>query len=64
VVPPSKGGRDITPEEFYEMAAVTRQAAESGQAPPPRLLYTAEELREVRKFQAIAHAERQRLGEG
>jgi pyruvate ferredoxin oxidoreductase alpha subunit len=56
------GGRDITPEEFYEMAAVTRQAAEDGQAPPPRLLYTAEELREVRKLQAIAQTERQRLG--
>jgi len=58
------GGRDITPEEFYEMAAVTRRAAESGQAPPPRLLYTEDELREVRKLQAIAQVERQRLGEG
>jgi len=57
------GGRDISPEEFYEMAAVTRQAAETGQAPPPRLLYTEEELREVRKLQAIANVERQRLGE-
>ncbi len=56
------GGRDISPEEFYEMAAVTRQAAASGAAPPPRLLYTEDELREVRKLQAIAHAERQRLG--
>ena len=27
------GGRDISPEEFYEMAAVTRRAAETGQAP-------------------------------
>ncbi|MEW6388050.1 MAG: pyruvate synthase [Thermodesulfobacteriota bacterium] len=58
------GGRDITPEEFFEMAAVTRQAAQEGQAPPPRLLYTEEELREVRKLQTIAQAERQRLGEG
>ncbi|MBI4796598.1 MAG: pyruvate synthase [Deltaproteobacteria bacterium] len=56
------GGRDLAPEEFYEMAAVTREAAESGQAPPPRLLYTEEELREVRKLQAIAQVERQRLG--
>jgi len=56
------GGRDITPEEFYEMAAVTRQAAQTGQTPPPRLLYTEAELREVRKLQAIAHTERQRLG--
>ncbi len=58
------GGRDISPEEFYEMAAVTRQAAADGVAPPPRLLYTEDELREVRKLQAIAQVERQRLGEG
>jgi pyruvate ferredoxin oxidoreductase alpha subunit len=58
------GGRDLTPEEFYEMAAITRQAAETGQAPPSRLLYTEEELREVRKLQAIAQVERERLGEG
>jgi len=57
------GGRDISPEEFYEMAAVTRQAAAAGVAPPPRLLYTEDELREVRKLQAIAQVERQRLGE-
>jgi pyruvate ferredoxin oxidoreductase alpha subunit len=56
------GGRDISPEEFYEMAAVTRQAAAAGVAPPPRLLYTEDELREVRKLQAIAQVERQRLG--
>jgi pyruvate ferredoxin oxidoreductase alpha subunit len=56
------GGRDISPEEFFEMAAVTRQAVTDGQAPPPRLLYTAEELREVRKLQAIAQVERGRLG--
>jgi pyruvate ferredoxin oxidoreductase alpha subunit len=56
------GGRDITLEEFYEMAAVTRQAAADGVAPPARLLYTEDELREVRKLQAIAVAERQRLG--
>ncbi len=56
------GGRDISPEEFYEMAAVTWQAADTGIAPPPRLLYTEAELREVRKLQAIAHVERARLG--
>jgi pyruvate ferredoxin oxidoreductase alpha subunit len=56
------GGRDLAPEEFYEMAAITRQAAESGQAPRPRLLYTEDELREVRKLQAIAQVERERLG--
>lgn len=57
------GGRDIGPEEFYAMARITRQAAEAGQAPPPRLLYTLEELREVRKLQAIAAVERRSLGE-
>ncbi len=56
------GGRDISLEEFYEMAAVTRKAAAEGIAPPPRLLYTEDELREVRKLQVIAQAERQRLG--
>jgi len=58
------GGRDITPEEFYEIAAVTRQAAEDGVAPPPRLLYSRDESREVTKLQAIAHAERNELESG
>jgi len=58
------GGRDIAPEEFYEMASVTRQAAEAGRAPPPRLLYTEGELREVRKLQAIAQVEREALNQG
>jgi pyruvate ferredoxin oxidoreductase alpha subunit len=40
------------------MASVTREAAETGQTPAPRLLYTAHELREVRKLQSVAHAER------
>jgi pyruvate ferredoxin oxidoreductase alpha subunit len=56
------GGRDISLEEFYEMAAVTRLAAQTGQTPPPRLLYTEEELREMRKLQAVAQAERHKLG--
>jgi len=53
------GGRDITPEEFFEMLSVTRQAVSSGITPPPRLLYTEHELREVRKLQAIACVERE-----
>jgi pyruvate ferredoxin oxidoreductase alpha subunit len=52
------GGRDIAPEEFFEMIQVLRRAAEEGRPPPPRLLFTADELREVRKLQAVAHAER------
>jgi pyruvate ferredoxin oxidoreductase alpha subunit len=56
------GGRDITPEEFYEIASVTAKAAAKGMSPPPRLLYTGEELRGVRKQQAIAGAGRSRGG--
>lgn len=55
------GGRDITREEFFEMARAAREAAAGGPVPPPRLLFTAGELREVRKLQAIAHAERKAL---
>lgn len=55
------GGRDISPEEFYEMARVTREAVAAGVAPEPRLLYTRDELREMRKLQAIAHTERNEL---
>jgi pyruvate ferredoxin oxidoreductase alpha subunit len=52
------GGRDIAPEELVEIARVTAEAGERGSAPPPRLLYTADELREVRKLQTLAHVER------
>ncbi len=52
------GGREIAPEEFAEMACATREAARTGRVPEPRLLYTEEELREVRKLQAIAQVER------
>jgi pyruvate ferredoxin oxidoreductase alpha subunit len=58
------GGRDISAEEFYHMAAITRQAIASGEVPPPRLLYTAGELREVRKLQAVAMAERAETSPG
>ena len=56
------GGRDISAEEFFEMASEGLRAAETGVAPEPRLLYTAGELREMRKLQAIALAERVELG--
>ncbi len=55
------GGRDFAPEEFFEMVKVLRAATEEGKPPPPRLLFTKNELREVRKMQAIAHAEREEL---
>ncbi len=57
------GGRDISAEEFFEMAEVTGSAVDSGKTPPPRLLYTRDELRQIRKLQAVAHVERQELGE-
>ena len=37
-------------------------AVAQGETPAPRLLYTETELREVRKLQAIARAEREELG--
>ena len=58
------GGRDISLEEFYEIATVTREAAEQGVTPPPRLLYTQAEYREIKKLQAIAQAERHELESG
>jgi pyruvate ferredoxin oxidoreductase alpha subunit len=57
------GGRDIGPEEFFAIAEDTRRAAEQGEAPPPRLLYTEAELKELRKLQTLAGAEREWLGE-
>jgi pyruvate ferredoxin oxidoreductase alpha subunit len=58
------GGRDIPPEEFFEMARVLRDASEQKKTPPPRLLYTDTELRETRKLQSIARAEREELRRG
>jgi pyruvate ferredoxin oxidoreductase alpha subunit len=52
------GGRDVAAEEFYEMVQVARAAVAAGASPAPQLLYTEKELREVRKLQAIARAER------
>ena len=54
------GGRDISSEEFSEMAKVTATAAESGVVPPPRLLYTSEELAQMRGLQEIAAAREER----
>jgi pyruvate ferredoxin oxidoreductase alpha subunit len=57
------GGRDISNEEFYKIAKTIRKAADRGVTPPPRLLYTQAELREVKKLQAIAQVERDELGD-
>ena len=56
------GGRDITLEEFAGMAEAIRRAADTGECPPPRLLYSDQELRELRKLQAVAAVERHELG--
>lgn len=55
------GGRDIAAGELDAMAAALESAAASGMAPKPRLLFTAHELREVRKMQAVAAVERHEL---
>jgi len=51
------GGRDINQREFFAIADELKQAYESGESLPPRLLYTQNELIEMRKLQAIAQAE-------
>jgi pyruvate ferredoxin oxidoreductase alpha subunit len=54
------GGRDLSAEEFYEMAAQMHEAIHSGVPPEPRLLYAESELRQMRNLQNIAavqHAE-------
>jgi hypothetical protein len=56
------GGRDIADDELFEIARVTAEAGALGRAPPPRLLYTAGELRELRTLQTLAHVERNSLG--
>lgn len=53
------GGRDIAIEEFYEIAAVTKRAVREKIVPPPRLLYTSNELREINQLQSMAHVERE-----
>lgn len=50
------GGRDIGDAEFFAMASEARDAARRREVLEPRLLYTARELRELRKLQAIAGA--------
>ena len=52
------GGRDITAEEFYQMATELKAACRRGVQPPPRLLYTAGEQAMMRTMQAVAGAAR------
>jgi pyruvate ferredoxin oxidoreductase alpha subunit len=55
------GGRDITQEEFFEMAKLLKDDTDKGEPPEPRLLYNENELRQIHKLQAIAHVEREEL---
>ena len=57
------GGRDISQQEFFQIAEVLQQSVKSGDTPKPRLLYTQTELREFRKLQSIAIAERHEIKE-
>ncbi len=57
------GGRDIGAGEFAEMARQVQEAVRTGEVPPIRLLYTATELREMRKLQAVAAVERHQVRE-
>lgn len=52
------GGRDIVFSEYSALADEAFEAVKTGTTPPPRLLYTDTELREIRKLQAIAAVER------
>jgi len=55
------GGRDIGDAEFAEMLRAVAAACDAGEPPPPRLMFTEDELRAVRKMQAVAHVERAEL---
>ena len=57
------GGRDISQEEFFQMAEVLIDAVKTGETPPPRLLYTENEFKELKKLRAIAQVERNELKE-
>jgi pyruvate ferredoxin oxidoreductase alpha subunit len=58
------GGRDVVGAELAAIFAAAARAADTGHTPAPRLLYTAAELREVRKLQAVALGERHELARG
>lgn len=55
------GGRDISAEEFYHIASILQDAVKNNETPKPQLLYTEQELRGIRKLQAIAQVERHEL---
>jgi len=51
------GGRDISQQEFFQMIHDVKQAADNSTTLEARLLYTKNELIEMRKLQAIAQVE-------
>lgn len=52
------GGRDIKEGELARMIDEVKLAVDDGHPPPPRLLYSEEELRGIRKLQTIANRPR------
>ena len=57
------GGRDIAQAEFFQMAEILNDAVKAGVTPPPKLLYTEHEFKELKKLRTIAQVERQQLKE-
>lgn len=55
------GGRRISEQEFFAMATVLHEAVACGDTPPPRMLFTEDEFREVKKLRTIAYVERESL---
>ena len=51
------GGRDISTNEFYAMAKEAEDAIKNNTAPPPRLLYTSTELKEMEKMQLLTNTD-------
>lgn len=57
------GGRDISQAEFFQMAEILITAVNTSVTPPPKLLYTEQEFKELKKLRVIAQVERQELKE-
>lgn len=55
------GGRDISQDDFFEIAKVLQNSAKNGETPPARLLFNEDEIKQVIKLQAVAHVERNEL---
>jgi pyruvate ferredoxin oxidoreductase alpha subunit len=51
------GGKEISPGEFRRIVEDLERAAATGEAPPPRLLFTAAEAQQVETLLRIAGKE-------